>query len=99
MASAREVVEGFYEAFNRGDLDSATTYFTEDIENIDPSGRIQGLDAFRAFIGGFKTAMPDAQLVVRLVVESGDTGGVRGQLQGNIHGAHADPEWTSAAQR
>src|SRR5436190_611144 len=35
MGSAKDVVRGFYDAFNRGDLDSAVTFFTEDTEKID----------------------------------------------------------------
>jgi predicted ester cyclase len=91
MAGARQAAEGFYAAFNRNDLDAATMYFTDDVENIDPTGTIKGRDGFRAYIGGFKTAMPDAQLVIRQVVEEGDIAISEGSFTGTFTGPLQTP--------
>jgi SnoaL-like protein len=56
MGEKRSLVESFYEAFNRNDLEGARQYFTHDMESIDPSGTRHGYDAFRAFAEVFKVA-------------------------------------------
>lgn len=42
MGENRSLIESFYEAFNRNDLDGARQYFADDMESIDPSGTRHG---------------------------------------------------------
>jgi ketosteroid isomerase-like protein len=84
MGTVRSLVEGFYEAFNRGDLEAARRYVSDDIENVDPTGLIRGWEAFRQYLGGFKGAIPDAELHAKTWIESGDTAVVEGMFSGTF---------------
>lgn len=91
MGEARSVVEGFYDAFNRGDLDGVRQYFAEDTENVDPTGTLRGWEAFRQFIQGFKDASPDAKLVARRWVEEGPVVVAEGLFEGTFTGPLRSP--------
>jgi ketosteroid isomerase-like protein len=84
MGEARSVVEGFYDAFNRGDLEATRRFVSDDVENVDPTGVIRGWEGFRQYIGGFKAAIPDAQLHARTWIESGDMAVVEGMFTGTF---------------
>ena len=55
----RRIAEEFYEAFNRGDLDTAASYFAEDCQR---HGRKVGRAGVRAVLGEIKTNFTDAKL-------------------------------------
>jgi ketosteroid isomerase-like protein len=92
MAGTRELVEGFYGAFNRDDLDGAREYFSDDMENTDPSGTIKGWDAFRQFTSVFKTASPDAKLTAKAWIDGGDVLAVEGSFAGTFTNPFATPQ-------
>jgi steroid delta-isomerase-like uncharacterized protein len=91
MGEARALVERFYQAFKDSDFDTALECFSEDIENIDPTGTIRGRAAFRAYLETFKRASPDAELRVTTWVESGDIAVVEGTYAGTFTGPLASP--------
>lgn len=84
MGESRSLVERFYDAFNRGDLDAARECVTEDLENTDPTGTIRGWDAFRVFIQTFKDASPDATLTANRWIEEGDSVASEGAFRGTF---------------
>jgi steroid delta-isomerase-like uncharacterized protein len=84
MAGAKELAQKFYDAFNRGDLDAAREYFSDDVENWDPTGMIKGWDAFRQFIGVFKAASPDSKLNVKTWIDGGDVVAMEGTFTGTF---------------
>jgi len=55
----RRIAEQFNEAFNRGDLDAASSCFAEDCWNY---GRQVGRAGVRKVLGEIKTNFPDARL-------------------------------------
>lgn len=91
MGESRSLVEAFYEAFNRGDLDGTRQYFSDDMENTDPSGTLHGWDAFRGFMEGFKTASPDARLIATNWIEDGNVVAVEGSFAGTFTGPMRSP--------
>lgn len=92
MGEARSIVEAFYEAFNRNDLESARRYFAEDMEGVDPSGVQRGFDAFKAFAEVFKTASPDAKLVAKNWIEQGNLVACEGTFAGTFTGPLRSPQ-------
>lgn len=64
--SNAEMARKLYEAFNRGDLDSALGIATDDVVVVlIPFGQtFQGKAGFRDFMGGFKRAFPDLKVTV-----------------------------------
>ena len=95
MAELTELVKGYYDAFNRGDLDEAARAFSPDIETIEPgAGTRRGVDQWKAYGAGFKRAMPDARLNFKSAVEQGNTIAV----EGTFTGTHTGPMLTPAGE-
>jgi ketosteroid isomerase-like protein len=84
VGETRDLVQGFYDAFNRDDWDGARQYFSDDVENIDPSGAMKGWDALAQLIGTFKGASPDAQLNPKAWIDGGDMVAVEGTFTGTF---------------
>jgi steroid delta-isomerase-like uncharacterized protein len=84
MAGTRELAERFYELFNSGNLDAARECFSDDVVNVDPSGSLKGWDAFRQYIGVFKSASPDSTLNVKTLIDGGDVVAMEGTFTGTF---------------
>jgi steroid delta-isomerase-like uncharacterized protein len=84
MAGTRELAERFYELFNSGNLDAARECFSDDVVNVDPSGSLKGWDAFRQYIGVFKSASPDSTLNVKTLIDGGDVVATEGTFTGTF---------------
>ena len=85
--SAAAVVEGFYDAFNRGDIGTAVSDFSDRLETTDPGmGTVHGIDPFREYLETFKRAMPDARAVVEATYVAGDAVIVEGRFLGTHTG-------------
>ena len=99
MGKARDVVEGFYGAFNSGRLnkEEAAKWLDPNIENVDPSGTINGVDAFLANTQIYLTAAPDSKITAKNVVESGDWVFVEGEFTGTNTGPLASLQGTMSA--
>ena len=91
MGESRSIVEGFYDAFNRGDFDAARRYVADDIENTDPTGTLRGWDAFRQYIETFKAASPDATLSGSRWIEDGNVVASEGTFTGTFTGPLRSP--------
>ncbi|HYX83638.1 MAG TPA: ester cyclase [Gaiellales bacterium] len=91
MPGLRELVETHYSGFSRGDLDLATSIFSEDVVTIDPvAGRMDGLAAFRAYGEAFRHGFPDGRLTLeRVVAETDDVIVVEGVFTGTHTGTLA----------
>ncbi|MGH3716126.1 MAG: nuclear transport factor 2 family protein [Micromonosporaceae bacterium] len=53
----------YHEAWTSHDFDRAMTYIAEDITCDAPSGRIEGTEAFRAFMGPFTQILTGSNLI------------------------------------
>ncbi len=53
----------YYRAWTGHDMDRAMTYIAEDIVCDAPGGRIQGAEAFHAFMGPFAQILTDSNLI------------------------------------
>lgn len=81
------LVAGFYENFNKDDVDAAVGVFSEELETVDPGmGRCTGIEPFREYLETFKRAMPDARAIVEHQYESGETVIVEGRFVGTHTG-------------
>jgi predicted SnoaL-like aldol condensation-catalyzing enzyme len=65
----RRLTEQFHGAFNRGDLDAASSCFTEDCRN---HGRQVGRASVQKVLGEIKTKFPDARLTILNSVAEGE---------------------------
>ena len=90
---AHTLIARFYEGFDRGDLDAATSVFSARLETTDPGmGTVHGLAPFREYLETFKLAMPDARAVVERIHLAGDTVVVEGRFVGTHTGPLVTPE-------
>jgi predicted ester cyclase len=84
----RRIAEQFHEAFNRGDLDAAASYFAEDCQN---HGRKVGRAGVRMVLGEIKTNFPDARLTAVNSVAEGEWVVVRCTYSGTHRGSSRVP--------
>jgi hypothetical protein len=63
LSPALEVALAYYRAWTSRDLDQAMTYLSEDIVCDAPAGRIEGSEAYRAFIGPFLQILISSQMI------------------------------------
>jgi len=97
MGEAGDLVERFYNAFNRGDMDAAADCYDENVRTIDPArGPSEGREAWRAFAESFKRALPDARLELRTALGSGDTIAVEGEFTGTFTNPLSTPQGEAA---
>lgn len=60
---ALQVALAYYEAWTSKDFDRAMTHIAEDIVCEAPAGRIEGAEAYRAFMGPFVQILVHADLI------------------------------------
>lgn len=63
QSSALHVALAYYEAWTGKDVEQAMTYISDDITCDAPAGRIEGADAYRAFMGPFVQMLESSQLI------------------------------------
>jgi len=89
----RAVAEGFYAAFDRGDVDTAVAMAAETLELIDPGlGTVYGPAALRDYLSTLKRAVPDATAVIEQTHEGGDVVIVEGRFVGTFTGPLSGPD-------
>ena len=87
----RGLAECFYDAFNRGDLDEAVTYFADNCHHHEPvRGRITR-PQFRANLEALKEAFPDGKMNVESAMARGRTVVVEGRFTGTHSGPLRGP--------
>ncbi len=67
---ALDVALAYYRAWTSKDLEQAMTYIAEDIVCDAPAGRLEGAEAYRAFMGPFVQILRNA----RIIAAFGDDG-------------------------
>jgi ketosteroid isomerase-like protein len=60
---ALQVALAYYEAWTSKDLDKALTYISDDIVCEAPAGRIEGTEAYRAFMGPFVQILVSSSMI------------------------------------
>ena len=60
---ALQVALAYYEAWTSKDLEKAMTYISEDIVCDAPAGRIEGAEAYRAFMGPFVQILKGSNII------------------------------------
>jgi len=80
----RDVVQGFIDAFNGGDMDAAAECFSEDACNF---GRPVGRERLRLVLKDIQTTFPDITLEPLHVLSDGDWVVERGTFGGTHRGA------------
>jgi len=63
LDSAVDIALAYYRAWTQRDIDRAMTYLAADIVCDAPAGRIEGSDAFRAFMEPFSQILTDSKLI------------------------------------
>jgi SnoaL-like protein len=61
--TALQVALDYYQAWTGKDLDKAMTYIADDIVCDAPAGRIEGAEAYRAFMAGFVRMLRGAEMI------------------------------------
>src|SRR6476659_5553336 len=62
-SEALEVALSYYQAWTKHDFDRAMSFIAEDIVCDAPPGRIEGAEAFRAFMGPFSQIVTRSELI------------------------------------
>jgi predicted ester cyclase len=92
VTDLRRALEVFYSGFNAGDFDRAFSVFAEDVVTVEPSlGRATDIAIWREYDEAFKRACPDAELIVRSVMQEGDRLAVEGSLRGSFKAPYRTP--------
>ena len=60
---ALDVALAYHEAWTNKDLERAMTYIAEDVVCDAPAGRIEGAEAYRAFMGPFVQILKRSELI------------------------------------
>ncbi len=60
---ALQIALAYYEAWTRKDFEQAMTFISEDIVCDAPAGRIEGAEAYRAFMGPFVQILTEARMI------------------------------------
>jgi ketosteroid isomerase-like protein len=63
VSAALEVALAYFDAWTSKDFERAMTYVADDIVCDAPPGRIEGADAYRAFMGPFVQILERAELL------------------------------------
>jgi len=62
-SSALRIALAYYHAWTGHDLDKAMSYIADDIVCDAPAGRLQGAEAYRAFMGPFVQLLTGSELI------------------------------------
>jgi len=62
-AAALETALAYHRAWTKGDFATAMTYVADDIVCLAPSGRLEGAEAFGAFMGPFAQIVTGSELL------------------------------------
>ncbi len=62
-SAAREIAIAYYDAWTSKNIDRAMSYFADDVVCDAPAGRIEGIAAYREFLGPFTEILLDADLI------------------------------------
>ncbi|HZD97879.1 MAG TPA: nuclear transport factor 2 family protein [Micromonosporaceae bacterium] len=62
-SAAREIAIAYYDAWTSKNIDRAMSYFADDVVCDAPAGRIEGVAAYREFLGPFTEILLDANLI------------------------------------
>jgi predicted ester cyclase len=85
MTDLRKAVEEFYAGFGSADFDRAFGIFADDVVTVEPAlGRPASLDVWQDYDVAFKTACPDATLIMRSAIEEGNRLAVEGSFRGTF---------------
>jgi limonene-1,2-epoxide hydrolase len=61
--AALETALAYHEAWSRGDFETAMKHVAQDIVCLAPTGRVEGAEAFRAFMGPFTQSVTRYELL------------------------------------
>ena len=62
-SAAREIAIAYYDAWTSKNIDLAMSYLADDVVCDAPVGRIEGVAAYREFLGPFTQILQDARLI------------------------------------
>jgi steroid delta-isomerase-like uncharacterized protein len=91
MGQARETVERFYELFAAGRIAESTALYAEDCITVMPGAGGLSQSEHEQMGHAFKTAAPDARMVIEKVVENGEEIVVVGRFAGTHTGPMVSP--------
>ena len=95
MGQTRELVERFFERFGSGDIAGAMGCFAPECISITPAGAVDNAK-HQAAAQALKDALPDSQMELTRVLESGDEIYVTGRFKGTHRHDLATPVGTIA---
>jgi ketosteroid isomerase-like protein len=61
--SALDIVQAYYNAWTSKDIETAMSYVADDVICDAPAGRLEGIDAYRAFLGPFTGLVVGHELI------------------------------------
>ena len=86
--SARDVVNGYFEALGRRDTAAAAEFLDpEVVEEITSVGVLRGRDEVRGFFDGLFKAFPDLAVRVERTIRERDTVAVQWRMEGTFSGS------------
>lgn len=62
-SAARDIAIAYYDAWTSKNIDLAMSYFADDVVCDAPAGRIEGIAAYREFLGPFTEILLDTNLI------------------------------------
>ncbi len=97
MADAETVARQYFQAITDGDLDTALSKLSEDVDFQSPGGPMRGREAVRPFLGGYISGFPGSRFDISHWVSSGDTVVAEGTWSGTNSGPMLTPQGEMSA--
>ena len=92
MGPLTELVKRHYANVSEDHIEGDRAVMSDDIVHVSAAaGTVRGIDAFLAFVAGFKQAFPDLRYELRAFVEGPDTVVTKGIVVGTNTGPMAGP--------
>jgi steroid delta-isomerase-like uncharacterized protein len=92
MSEARTLALQHVSTFNERAWNRAAEIYAPDLVVIEPSGKVEGIEQFKAHGKSFATGLPDSRMEVTSVIESGNCVVIEGVYTGTHTGPLMTPQ-------
>jgi ketosteroid isomerase-like protein len=97
VGAAAEVWSQVEALFDKGNMADWAELMTDDVVAIDPNGRHEGREEYRAYVGAWDNVLTDSKMETSLLLEDGDVFVVEWTVRRSVSGPIPLPDGTELA--